>query len=459
MGVTRWQSGPAVAEAERTGQERSLDGDARMPAPFAGAEPPDRMTSSADDDAHGTPGRGRTVRRWIRDIAIGVALLIAVPVATVGLGFREMPFAGRTVENRLEEMDRLRVLRHVTDGTITPLQAGEALARITPLGATADDFRAPFHGVASERLKQIVLPALPLFATARDVLPTSPLDPTKLIIAASKGVTADEAAWLERNATMALWQDADLVARAAQVDVLGGRFAQPMPSERLPWSMPIPKNADVRKLAVAGVARAAWHVTRNEWREADAALRTVVSIGFVMIDDGGSIIEALMGRAVVEIGRDGLSQLAAVRGDAELQRLTARPPQQKITRNPVSLDVLTREERSAMIAMLADVRVPHSVRMERAFLANYLQCDSMRGILFGHSAETRAQLAGVYRELARFPSEAAVLASYEPAFERMAYLVGARGVGVFLQGAANAASALTGNPRIAGCMAPITGSW
>lgn len=457
--MNRWRSGAPVAEAERTGQERPLGGDAPVPAPFAAAEPPDRVASLPDEGAYVAPGRGRTVRRWIRDIAIGVALLIAVPVATVGLGFREMPFAGRTVENRLGEVDGLRVLRHVTDRSITPQQAGEALARITPLGATAEDFRAPFHDVASERLKQVVLPALPLFATARDVLPTSPLDPKKLIMAASKGVTTDEAAWLERNATMALWQDADLVARAAQVDVMGGRFAQPMPSEPLPWAVPVPKNADVKKLAVAGVARAAWHVTRNEWREADAALRTVVSLGFVMIDDGSSILEAMMGRVVVDIGRDGLSQLAAVRGDADLQRLTARPPQQKITRKPVALDVLTREERSAMIAMLADTRVPHSVRMERAFLANYLQCDSMRGVLFGHSAATRAQLAGVYRELARFPSEAAVLASYEPAFERMAYLVGARGVGVFLQGAANAASALTGNPRIAGCMAPITGSW
>jgi hypothetical protein len=332
------------------------------------------------------------------------------------------------------------------------MAAGEALARVTPMSKNVG-YRLRFEREAKEQLKTLVVPKSTVLSTVRAAQRTNIFDPAKLIHAAATGLSAKDAAWLEQAAALQIWRDVDLVARAPRVDVLGGRFELPYGADATPWGMPIMRATHWRQLVAFGVARAGSHVHRKEWAAAEQDLRTVVSLGFVLVDNGATIIEALFGRIAISAGRAGLAQLAAERGDKALAALAVEPkePPQKTYVKGEPLPPIDREQ---ALATLIDPSVPRSVRMERHFLAHYLQCNSTRELLFGMSDDMRATLDESRRQLARFPSEDAMLRRHEAVFESLTSF-GARSGGTLLMGAATAASAITGNPRIAACAAPV----
>jgi hypothetical protein len=395
----------------------------------------------------------RTWKKWARDIAIGVALIIAVPTTFVRTAFHPMPFTSLLDEKRVGGVESLRPLRLPTDAAISPMAAGEAFARVTQLSNNVG-YRLRFEREAKEQLKTLVLPESTVLVAVRDPKRLNLFDPAKLIHAAATGLSAKDAAWLEQAAALQIWRDVDLVARAPRVDVLGGRFELPYGADATPWGMPIMRATHWRQLVAFGVARAGSHVHRKEWAAAEQDLRTVVSLGFVLVDNGATIIEALFGRIAISAGRAGLAQLAAERGDKALAALAVEPkePPQKTYVKREPLPPIDREQ---ALATLIDPSVPRSVRMERHFLAHYLQCNSTRELLFGMSDDMRATLDESRRQLARFPSEDALLRRHEAVFESLPSFVGARSGGMLLMGAATAASAITGNPRIAACAAPL----
>lgn len=450
--MKRW-SGGDVLDAPAT------DGMNTSAAPWPSVPPPVAPATRASDDvgvavADGSR-RSRPWTRWVRDVAIGVALIVAVPITYVRATFHQLPFTQVLDEKRLVASEPLRALRVPVDAAISPIAAGEALARITQQGENRG-YTVRFEREAKAQLKTLVAPESTVLVAARDPKHLNLFVPAKLIRAAATGLPTEDAAWLEQVAALRIWHDVDLVARAPRVDVLGGRFEIPYGANATPWGMPIMRITQWRSVVAFGVARAAWHVHRQEWDEAEEALRSVVSLGFALVDNGASMIEALFGRIAISAGREGLAQLAVERGDQALAALAVEPKEPP-TKSYRKGDPLPPLDRTTVLAALTDPSVPRAVRMEQHFLAHYLQCNSAREIVFGMSDDLRTALDEARRQLARFPSEDALLRRNEQVFESQPSF-GPEAGGALLMGAATAASAITGNPRIAACMAPLV-SW
>ena len=72
------------------------------------------------------------------------------------------------------------------------------------------------------------------------------------------------------------------------------------------------------------MSRAAYYLAIGQPDKSEAALRSVVSFGFALIDNASSAIDAMVGAVIVNIGRNGLEQFAtATRKPNELVREVA----------------------------------------------------------------------------------------------------------------------------------------
>lgn len=425
----------------------------------SGGGVPDRQPDSGRAIPETTPARrspvGR-VLRIVRDLVIGFALVAAIPltlIQTAGTELQQLQFDN--VRANLRASDRLRVLRHPVDGRVTPDVAGQALHRLVPVE------ELNLFPLAAPTTEKFVWQTAPLdstlFVGLRSTRWRGP-ESTQIITAAATGLPARERAWLRGLAALPLWDDLDLVARAERIDVLGQRFRIPFRDDAWLMAMPMPEFDALRQVANAGVARAAHFVAVGEPARAEAALQSVVSLGFALQDNGTTMLESLMGRVVANIGRDGLHQLYQAGYRAERLPLAAPPPPNAdvMAKTPRPKETLEAEA----LRDVQDARLPLSYRMERLGHLGYAGCSSAWAVLRGPSAEIRAVMASAPTTLARFESERAYLALIRRTHTTMpTRAVPPSAMLQLVQGAANVTSTLTGNVQIASCTRVIIGDF
>jgi hypothetical protein len=269
-------------------------------------------------------------------------------------------------------------------------------------------------------------------------------------------------AYLKRVAESPVWRDVDLVASAARIDVVAGAFVLPFRDDAFAPAMTIPRFADTKLLAYAGVSRAAYYLAIGQPERAEAALKSVVSFGYALIDNGPFALDAMIGRVIIDIGRDGLHQLYEATGNASGLALTAPLPKVAVrqfaarTAADNEPHVPSQSEfdaaRRRIIAEIEDPQMPRSLRFNGLGSLALSTCGSVREVLFGPDDDVQRAFATARTTLARFPSEQAYLDLMANASER-ATMSGTRsGLGtMLLLGAASTASAVLQNPRIASC--------
>lgn len=380
----------------------------------------DSVTSPhADTAARQSASRRSTSRRWphrvmrmVRDVAIGLALITAVPVVTVlRIGQRPVPYNTESTRVRLESANQWRSLMIAPDASISPMQAGTAL-RSLMTGPEKEHF--PMHGAALsvERVWQTRTLDADMFPNIR--LPNSTLPSALGIVSfAPGGFSERELAYLRDVATSPVWDAFDLVARAPNIDMIGGRFVVPFAPDANALGMPIMRFADTKAMAQAGVSRAAYYVAIGEPARAEAALRSIVSFGFGLIDNGTSGIDALIGRVIVDIGRNGLQQFYAVTGNRDME-MVAFPPVNASSGPPATASpTSTVANLNALQALLvADVRnehLPRSLRFESLRGLAFTSCGTVGGMLSGPPSDVQAAFAYARQSLARYPSEQAYI--------------------------------------------------
>jgi hypothetical protein len=409
-----------------------------------------RAASSVPRVEHADEGAAAAGRAWwrtglrvMRDVGIGFALIAAIPLAAIGvLGPAE--WITNSTRDRVVEMARVRPLGAPRDAAITPIAAGEALYRLAPPKNESGLVMKPV--VADSLPWAGALPADGLFANHRSTWWGGP-DATTVIERAAAGYSVDEIAWLKQIADAPIWRDVDLVAKAPAIDVDGARLAVPLDPAK-PWLYP-PTTATqrLRTIASAGVARAAYYVTQHDYASADAALRSVVSLGFALVDNGTSFLEALTGRVLVDIGRNGMRQLAAIDGRNDVYALAA-----PFRSNPDARRTPMAVRESNAVRFLADHTLPRSFRFEQYGLVAYSTCTQLSAVITGPSAAAVAAMEDARRTLPRFDSERTML---EVQGHRVDAIVNTvqpdNALTSIVVGAAEVTSAVTGNPRIATC--------
>ncbi len=423
----------------------------------AAARPlPDRVpplrTSAAgvvggdDTTAAPTGGVWRSALRWIRDAAIGLAIITSIPFVAIGTRAELPSFNFTDLGERIAQVEKLRVLRLPTTNELSPLAAGQ-LWHATDVIAKNGMF--PTHPAAppAERSWTNMLLTEDMFTGVkrndRHLLQSS-----DVLKAAQGDLSPAERQYLRTVAEAPIWPNIDRLASARALDIMGARYVLPFREDASAVLMYIPRFAATKELAYAGLSRAAYHVSQGEPDRAEHALRSVLSYGFVLLDNGSSAIEGLIGRVVVGIASEGLHTLYSMTGNAAGAALTA--PIQSTTalkRGP--------EERPAearLIEIANDPAVSRTIRLESLRALAFSSCTNVRGALFGPSAESNAAFDAARRDLVRYPSDRAFINLLQDTPNRP---LGNSEINSksdwLLLGAASVASTVLNNPRIQTC--------
>lgn len=397
----------------------------------------------------------RRILRVLRDAAIAVAVVAAVPIGLTTLVSR-MPPPGwyqprfYAAQQRVREAELSRPLASAKDPSITAPRAGELLAGL----ATREDSRvvAAFPLRAVERYarpwKDLAIPT-----GARGMLRSGNWngpDPLTVIESVSRGLSPQEIAYLRVIATAPVWPAFDLVASAATVDVIGGRFQLPFSPDARSYAMPIWSFAATKELAYANVSRAAYYLAIGKPADADAVLRRTISFGFVFIDNATNLIDALIGRVIVSIGRGALQDLYTVTNDPRLASVVAagreiRAPFSAL-RNVLSLE----EARQMHLAGAGNPTLTRAVRLQHLHALSQSVCTNPWELVRGPGRDVRDAYAKAGRDLARFPSERALLDLMRntPSLPVKPSAPGGR-VARLVVGASTIASIILDNPRMA----------
>lgn len=393
----------------------------------------------------------RTGLRLARDASIGLLLIAAIPLAYVAAYGDRIWFHPDGFRERIAQVEQLRPLVLPKDGRLSPADAGYAFHALQPAQENAD---FPLRAVSAaagfgwEKLE----PTSHLFAAYRTPksggLPSS----TQIVSAAALGFSTEEMEFLRVIAEAPVWPEVDRIVGAREVDLIGGRFVLPFRPDARALMMPVHKFDGTKAIANAGVSRAAYYVALGDTKRAEAALKSIVSFGFVLIDNGTSAIDGLIGQVVANIGRDGLHQLYTLTGNEEGLLLTIAPPTVRASApGPMPMRLSVGAARDRMINEVTDPGAPRTLRYEALRSLSFGTCGSVQGVLFGHPDDTEASFDEARGSLARFPSEDALLDLYYnsprhtltgdlPSLSR-----------VFVLGAAAVTATLTNNPRVMTC--------
>ena len=400
--------------------------------------------------------------RLVRNAAVAVALMTLVPIALVAVRgdslARSLYQWNTNATARVAAIDGVRSFRLPADRSITPIQAGLALNALLPSRTKSRGFdlvEAPAPRILPWQAMKM---APDMFATARSNVYDGPASQT-ILEAAARGFSASERAYLQALATSPAWRDFDLVARAPAVDVVGGRFRTPFAPEAFPGQRPIPSFRTSRELAYAGVARAAYHMSMGHRDSAEAALRSIVSYGFAMIDNGTTSTEGLIGAVIVGVGRDALQRYYLIQHDPRAGLPALAPASMAPTAaSRAVLQLSAADARRRLLARIEDPAVPLGERFDGLQHLTLASCTNVRELMFGPASDVTGVLGRAGHTVARFPSEQALVELQT----RLPLASGAASLGPIQSVAASAASVagvVTRNPRLVTCTRVLSGAW
>jgi hypothetical protein len=427
--------------------------------------------------AHGAPlsREGKTPRSWlslagriVRNAAIAVALMTLVPIGlTVVRGDRlaRMAYnAGANTAARVSAADPVRPYRLPVDPSITPMQAGLALNALQQHREPVPGF-TPIEPTARPSATWRTLAMSPgMFKTARSTMyatPNAAPASQAILEAAANGFTPQELEYLRKLATAPVWREFDLVARAPAVDIIGGQFRIPFGAEASSETRPLIRFKDTREIADAAVSRAAYYMARGDRASAETVLRSIVSFGFVMIDNSSTALDELIGSIIVGTGRDALQRFYALEHDPRANASALAPPS-RITRADVAAHeapTSTDDVRRETIARVDDPTLPPGARLDALRSLSLASCTNPRELLFGPRADVADVLARARRTLARYPSERALIDLQSQVSGQPSGFKATNPLQAVAVSAASISSVVLQNPRITTCTMILSTDW
>lgn len=424
-------------------------------------------TAGREDDLPAGSRWLRRIGRVLRDAIIGVAILAMVPIGLVSLSNGAIWGNNAYLSNtriRLRQFNPVRPFAVAKDARVSAAEAGHALAALQP--EPAPDYSnsfvlRPVGDRATMPWKDVTL-APDMFPAARANSWNGP-NSSNVLETVANGVSPAELAFLKTVATAPLWQQFDLVARAPAVDILGGRFVLPFPENALASQLPLMRYAATKELAYAGVSRAAYHLAVGERPEAEAVLKSVIGFGFAIADNGTYAIEGLIGNVIVGIGRDALERYYTLTGDPRATVLVGLRPGSVVL--PRSLGASNRPTvdflRERLIQTAENPAEPRPVRFEALKNLSVSSCTNVRELVFGPRPEVSEAYERARRDLARFPSERALVDLVQQATSRNLDGLGVQNSDAVIRvlvGASTIAGVVLDNPRMSFCTRVLTGS-
>jgi hypothetical protein len=407
------------------------------------------------------------------DLAVVLAALTAVPVLlvqtsnqydwSIGLGIGDM-------RSELISVEALRVFGVPADPSITPIEAGRSFAALQPARSDPQFPRIEFVHPEATRGQVTLRPEM--FRSARPRQSVKNLDATRILSATATGFSSAELTYLRELATAPMWRDFDRVARAPAIDMLGGAYVLPFKPQSADLRVPYVLSGMTKEMAYMAVSRAAYQVAIGRKDSAETILRSIISYGFSIADNGTSLGGQMIGRAVVDVGRAALEQFYTLTGDPRLAAIVAaRPPDAGMMAPKGGWETAisawhsatgaapeTAEEmRQELLARAADPREIRGARYSALEMLSFSSCTNVRELLFGQRADVSRAFEAAKRDLARYPSEQSLLDVIQQLPQAPAiYDISGSPFRRATLGAATIAGAVLRNPRLAQCTWYVT---
>lgn len=237
--------------------------------------------------------------------AVALFVLIVLPAMTVAMTATLGPLLAEiavpkflSVQEMAGAAETLRRHRLAADPSIAPAAAGAALQSVAMVGGGALE---PWERAPATAYPEGWFPDSSPFpdpfseTVARDLMARPLAD-----------VAAEERDALRRAAGHPAHAEVRLLARANLADVVSGRFTLPFAEEATFQSLPWPRFAAFRTAGLAQVARAAVALDEGRREEAEETLGELISLGFLLMDQGPTLVDNLSGVVLVNMGGDAL---------------------------------------------------------------------------------------------------------------------------------------------------------
>ncbi len=263
------------------------------------------------DEAEGIPlGAGAKSEggrfRLGATLAVVLCVFTLVPTVTVAISGGIGPILTAialpeilSVQEMAGAAEALRAYRMEAEESITPGVAGSALQNIGFVGNTAA--AEPWEQPPETTYEEGWFPNPDYFPDAFSETVASDLMGTPF-----GDFTPEEQAALRQAAAHPAHEAFHLLSRARLVDVVSGRWTLPFPDTMSFASLPWPRFAAFRTAGLAQVAKAAVELSEGQRVEAENTLMELVSTGFLLIDQGPTLIDNLMGVVLTNMGGDAL---------------------------------------------------------------------------------------------------------------------------------------------------------
>jgi hypothetical protein len=360
--------------------------------------------------AAGSPRRGAAYR-WG---AVGVgalAVVVALPVLTLVPASAIGPLLAvigaprfEAMQQRAARVEGYRGYRLEADPSLDPQEAGRLLHSLLYVGAVLPS--SPGELVPAGRYDAPWLPSL----TGPNPVGVEPHRwPEELFARVVADPSPGLVAFLDTLAFHSAHADFARLARAPALDVGAGRWESPFPEGVNVLSLPMPRIGGIREGAYAHIAAAAADVARGRRADAETKVREVISVGFLLGDDGSTLLDNLMGHVVAGIGGEALERFYEAVGrpqDAQEVRELAAAARRSAARIHTAMPEGTEAFVRSLPAVVVDTTAVRGQRWESFILMTTLTpCLNVNRMVFGPDDAYRRFLARARNSLVRWPSE------------------------------------------------------
>lgn len=264
------------------------------------------LDEAGDAVALGPGAREETARFRTAAGAIVVLFLLGFgPTATIAVTTAIGPLLAEiavptflSVQEMAGGAEALRRFTVDKDPSVSPRAAGEALQNIAFVGFRGDP--EPMEQAPEMWYEE------PWFPDASFPDPFSESVAAELMSRPLTDFTAREQAALRRAAEHPAHDEFHLLARAELADVVSGRWSLPFPDTLTFQELPWPRFQAFRLAGLAQVAKAAVEVAEDRPEDAEHTLRELVATGFLLIDQGPTLLDNLIGVELTRMGANGL---------------------------------------------------------------------------------------------------------------------------------------------------------
>jgi hypothetical protein len=184
-------------------------------------------------------------------------------------------------------------------------------------------------------------------------------------------------------------------------------------------------------------------------------LRSIVSFGFALIDDGTEVIDEVVGTTIVGIGRDALLQFYVLERNAPVSMPELYAPARKWTVQ-ADANLSADDVRRRLLARLAHPEASRGERFELARALTVSTCTNVRDLLLGPRAEVRDALERM-RRTPRYASERALVDLQTRQLPAAGGYLTRGPIQTLAVSAASVPGILTGNDRLERCTLLLTG--